>query len=141
MKTKLIAVVAALALGTAMTTNAMAFENGGGGGFHGGGGGFHGGMGGGHVSSFPSQRRFWRLARRFRRRPGAGSVRRLRLRAVLLLSPAHVRAPRVTAHQARRRYGRRSRRGVALVSRVRPSGRRSIRRNPQCRLISAPNNR
>ena len=38
----------------------------------------------------------------------------VRLRAVLLLSPAHVRAPRVTAHQARRRYGRRSRRGVAL---------------------------
>ena len=39
MKSKLMAVVAALALGTTMTTNAMAFGHGGGGGFHGGGGG------------------------------------------------------------------------------------------------------
>lgn len=53
MKTKLIAVVAALALGTAMTTNAMAFRHGGGRGFHGGGGVFHGGMGGAHVGGFP----------------------------------------------------------------------------------------
>lgn len=58
MKTKLIAVVAALALGTAMTTNAMAFRHGGGRGFHGGGGVFHGGMGGAHVGGFPRSRGF-----------------------------------------------------------------------------------
>ena len=38
-----------------MTTNAMAFGHGGGGGFHGGGGEFHGGMGGGHFGGLMAE--------------------------------------------------------------------------------------